>query len=520
MLKRSFLIENFKSIKDEVLELNQIATINEPVGGVITLIGPNNVGKSNILKALLSFGSNRIHTEDQREEFGVRAKSELKISTSVYENEKVFKLEKKQNAILLNGNPFNNNLPEYNETFILPFNFKVLKYDDSVGFSNSDLRVSPNGNITASRFFTKLFTFIKDFTLQDLVSSYQSFNNYGGNSLHGIKSLEKELNKKLVMISENFSRIYGVNDQAYSFSLIFETGNIFFQISEGDNLISFDQQSTGFKWFFNFYFNMYAGNGLKPGDIVVMDEPATNLHVSGQIELLKFIREFGKNNGLLFVLSTHSPFLIDVDYLDEIRIIDKDHEGTKITNKFNVLKDISKTGKMGSDLIAPVRSALTVNSNVLIDLNQIVVFVEGITDYGYLVALRKFLSKKTPTFDRLRFIPIDGVNLKKNVSKTDMYKTLRNITLNPVILVDGDTAGIEFKKKNEGTGSEILTLKDINEKLTEMEDLFSVEDRKALNIDEKSQAIALRLKQNENLVEQLSKTTLNNFTLLFDSLIR
>jgi AAA15 family ATPase/GTPase len=520
MLKRRFLIENFKSIKDEVLELNQIATIDEPVGGVISLIGPNNVGKSNILKALLSFGLNKINSEDHREEFGIRSKLDLKLSSSVIHNEKVYKLEKKQNGILLNGIPFNNTLPEFNETFTLPFNFKVIKYDDTVGFSNSDLRVSPNSSLTSSKFFTKLFTFIKDFTLQDLSSSYQSFNNYGGNSLHGIKSLEKELNKKLTKISKDFSNIYGVNDQAYTFTLILETGNIFFQISEGDNLISFDQQSTGFKWFFNFYFNMYAGNGLKSGDVVVMDEPATNLHVSGQIELLKFIREFGKINGLLFILSTHSPFLIDIDYLEEIRIVEKDDIGTRITNKFNALKDITKAGKDGSDLTAPIRSALTINSNVLFALNHLVVFVEGITDYGYLVALRNALAKQHPEFNRLKFIPIDGVNLSKNVTKLDMEAILKNITLNPIVLVDADTAGLEFKKKNAGKGLEIITLKDVDDKFTEIEHLFTSEDRKNLGLDEKSHANAIRLKQNISLVESLSPTTISNFTSLFDSLLK
>jgi predicted ATPase len=503
-----------------VLELNQIATDKEPVGGVISLIGPNNVGKSNVLKALLAYGTNKFQQEDQREVFGFRSKEDLKLSVSLYEAEKVYKLEKKFNGPTLNGAPFDSNTTNLNQKFFLPFNFKAIKYDDSLGFTNNDLRSSPNSNLTSSRFFSKLFSFIQSFTLQDVVASYQSFSNNGGNSLHGIKNLEKELNKKLTKISKDFSNIYGVNDQAYGFNLILETNNVFFQISESDSLISFDQQSTGFKWFFNFYFNMYSGNGLKSGDIVVMDEPATNLHVSGQTELLKFIREFGRNNGLLFIISTHSPFLMDVDYLEEIRIIEKNEEGTKITNKFNAIKDISKAGKYGSDLIAPIRSALTVNPNILFALNQLVVFVEGITDYGYLVALRDYLSMENSEFNRLKFIPFDGVNVSKNTSKTDIGSVFKNITLNPIVLVDADAAGLEFKKKNSGPGIEILTLKDIDEGFDEIENLFIIEDRKVLGIIEKSTAIGLRLKQNKDLLKGLSKTTVGNFKKLFDSLIK
>lgn len=42
-----------------------------------------------------------------------------------------------------------------------------------------------------------------------------------------------------------------------------------------------EYQSTGFRWFFNLYFNFLCSNQLKSGDIVIMDEPATHLHPQG-----------------------------------------------------------------------------------------------------------------------------------------------------------------------------------------------------------------------------------------------
>ena len=67
-----------------------------------------------------------------------------------------------------------------------------------------------------------------------------------------------------------------------------------------------------------------------------MDEPATNLHVRGQEELRKFLKEFAIKNGITFIIATHSPFLVDLDYLDEIRLISlHDNNVAKIDNVFS-----------------------------------------------------------------------------------------------------------------------------------------------------------------------------------------
>ncbi|MBQ3621206.1 hypothetical protein II941_00010 [bacterium] len=58
-----------------------------------------------------------------------------------------------------------------------------------------------------------------------------------------------------------------------------------------------------------------------PGDIIIMDEPGTNLHVKGQEELRDFLKKFSINSGITFAIATHTPFLVDLDYLDEIRLL-------------------------------------------------------------------------------------------------------------------------------------------------------------------------------------------------------
>jgi len=670
MIKRTFIVENFKSIKSEYLELNHLASSEESFGGVITLIGPNNSGKSNLLQALTAFSNNEFPTDVIREEEGILQKEKLELAISLTVDNDSFKLKKNLKGVFFNDKVlgdknlssiipfytyetflaivrwgqddrtrlayFLNNLinyfdhpelvPDYEknsqlrkivmdlkqkivagnylftDTFLplakflstdtsrlfnkefadshqramyllvnavsnprerdgrwvdsqyisLIFNSpspsdlntvatkineaekgkeleksiatlpttldpKILIYNDKINFSNNDLLLYPNPTNENHRFYGLLFNLIGEHKLTDLIQAYENFKTNGSNSIAGIKNLQRKLNLKLEKISQDFSNIYNVNVQKYRFELDLESDKVFFQIFEGNQSINLDKQSTGFKWFFNFYFNMYSGNGLKSGDLVVMDEPATNLHVSGQIELIKFIREFGKKNNILFVLSTHSPFLIDIDYLDELRIIDKDEIGTHITNKFNVIKDSNKKVR-NSDLTAPIRSSLTISSNHLIQMNQIVVFVEGITDYGFLIAMRNKLSEANIDYQRLKFIPFDGVSDDKKNPKTNIHEIFNKITFKPIVLVDADAAGQDFATKNKNN-LEVLTLKDIDSNFKEIEDLFDPQDKKDLNIESKKNPNALKLKNNPHLLNKLEKTTINNFNLLFKSLL-
>ena len=159
--------------------------------------------------------------------------------------------------------------------------------------------------------------------------------------------------------------------------MVLESDTVYFLISENGFDIPLDSQSAGFKWFFDFFFNVFADSKIGNGDIVILDEPATNLHPAGQVELRKQIQGFGHKNGILFIMSTHSPFMIDQDYLDEIRLVKKNNQDSILINKFTVNEDSS------FDVLLPIKTALTVNRHVLLNPDVVLIFVVGITDYNY-----------------------------------------------------------------------------------------------------------------------------------------
>ena len=281
--------------------------------------------------------------------------------------------------------------------------------------------------------------------------------------------------------------------------MVLESDTVYFLISENGFDIPLDSQSAGFKWFFDFFFNVFADSKIGNGDIVILDEPATNLHPAGQVELRKQIQGFGHKNGILFIMSTHSPFMIDQDYLDEIRLVKKNNQDSILINKFTVNEDSS------FDVLLPIKTALTVNRHVLLNPDDVLIFVEGITDYNYLVAFKNMFK-----IDRLTFIPIQGIR------RLNLDRDLLKITKKPILLVDSDGDGkYVVEKYGENKNVEIHQLATIDSKFTEIESLFSEADRKLYCFrdgDKGDYKLSSFFKHNiEDLKKKLSKETKDNF---------
>lgn len=331
---------------------------------------------------------------------------------------------------------------------------------------------------------------------------------------------ESKLNKKLEKVSERFNKIYFRSTKnengSYSFRFNLDGDGIYISLFRGENDINLDYQSTGFRWFFNLYFNLICNNSLKPGDIIIMDEPATNLHIGGQTELRRFLKEFAVANDITIIIATHSPFLIDLDYLDELRVITMKDGVSYIYNDFTTVNDDDP------DTLKPIKLSLTVNNHMLLDPDKKVIFVEGITDYNYLTAFKKLYQK-----DDVVFLPINGLgNLNDDLNKRhkDIVKALQEIRKhNPILLVDGDAAGKSMKEfcENNKTELKVFSLSEVDESFKTIESLFSANDLTNLKIKDAAGNIEKHSSSSAILktfcrLENFSKATINNFKKLFN----
>ncbi|GAA8261437.1 hypothetical protein HpNP108_10920 [Helicobacter pylori] len=299
--------------------------------------------------------------------------------------------------------------------------------------------------------------------------------------------------------------------------------------SHNQKPIILSEQSGGFQWAFNFMFgflyNVGSNFSFNHNIICVMDEPATPLSVPARKEFRKFLKEYAHQNHVTFVLATHDPFLVDTDHLDEIRIVEKETEGSAIKNSFNYpLNDASKD----SDALYQIKRSLGVDQHVFHNPKKHrIIFVEGITDYCYLSAFKLYFNKHNPQFP-FTFLPISGLkNNPKNMKET--IQKLCELDNSPIVLTDDDrkdnsdpqkAKSEEFKKTNEKMLKPItiLQLSKCDENFKQIEDCFSENDKKEYARN-KQRELAMAFKARllySGKDDVVSEETKKNFLKLFE----
>ncbi|GAA7591646.1 hypothetical protein HpBHB49_00810 [Helicobacter pylori] len=289
--------------------------------------------------------------------------------------------------------------------------------------------------------------------------------------------------------------------------------------------IILNQQSTGFQWAFNFMFgflyNVGSNFSFNKNIIYVMDVPAKK-------EFRKFLKEYAHKNHVTFVLATHDPFLVDTDHLDEIRIIEKETEGSVIKNSFNYpLNNASKD----SDALYQIKRSLGVGQHVFHNPQKHrIIFIEGITDYCYLSAFKLYFNEREFKDNPIpfTFLPISGLKKESDKMKETIQK-LCELDNNPIVLTDDDrkdnsdpqrAKSEEFKNANEEMHDpiRILQLSDCDENFKQIEHCFSTSDRKKY-AKNKRKELAMAFKTRllySRKDDVVSEETKENFKKLFE----
>ncbi|MBH0294997.1 ATP-binding protein [Helicobacter pylori] len=353
--------------------------------------------------------------------------------------------------------------------------------------------------------------------------------------------IAKEFNELLAIAEDSPQDSYQLkihvrhNNKFYDYSKEYTAYEIKLEIHDcrkSDNQnepIILSQQSTGFQWAFNFMFGFLYNWGshfsLNKNIIYVMDEPATHLSVPARKEFRRFLKEYAHKNHVTFVVATHDPFLVDTDHLDEIRIVEKETEGSAIKNSFNYpLNNASKD----SDALYQIKRSLGVGQHVFHNPQKHrIIFVEGITDYCYLSAFKLYFNKREFKDNPIpfTFLPISG--LKNNPN--DMEETIQKLCEldnNPIVLTDDDRKCVfnqqamseRFKRANEEMHDPItiLQLSDCDRHFKQIEDCFSANDRKKYAKNKQMElAMAFKTRLLYGGEDAVEKQTKRNFLKLF-----
>ncbi len=355
-------------------------------------------------------------------------------------------------------------------------------------------------------------------------------------------SIAKEFNELLAIAQDSPQDNYQLkthvrhNNKFYDYSKEYTAYEIKLEVydcrkSDNQKPIILSQQSTGFQWAFNFMFgflyNVGSNFSFNKNIIYVMDDPATPLSVPARKEFRKFLKEYAHKNHVTFVLATHDPFLVDTDHLDEIRIVEKETEGSVIKNHFNY--PLNNAGK-DSDALDKIKRSLGVGQHVFHNPKKHrIIFVEGITDYCYLSAFKLYFNEREFKDNPIpfTFLPISGLKNNPNEMEETIQK-LCELDNNPIVLIDDDRKCVfnqkatseRFKKANEEMHDPItiLQLSDCDRHFKQIEDCFSANDRKKYAKNKRMElamAFKTRLLYGEK-DDAVSEETKKNFLKLFE----
>lgn len=167
--------------------------------------------------------------------------------------------------------------------------------------------------------------------------------------------------------------------------------DINFWIVENNKSYHPSQRSKGQQWYLAFYVRIVARLRDGKPNIILIDEPGLYLHARAQKDLLQVLLEYTDENPVVF--STHSPYLITEDNLENVRLVEKAEAGTKILGKIHAHPTADK------ETLTPILTAigLGINDSIAnLDQKDNVV-VEGPEDVFYLQAFKELEKKDLKT---------------------------------------------------------------------------------------------------------------------------
>jgi predicted ATPase len=287
-----------------------------------------------------------------------------------------------------------------------------------------------------------------------------------------IEKINRQLSTNL-----NFPN-YWVQDRNFCLKVMARDYDLVFTITDRTRTeYSFDERSQGLRYFLSYYIQ-YRSHESHPNksEILLMDEPDAYLSSQAQQDLLKVFDLFANpktdshlTHPIQVVYVTHSPFLIDKNRAERIRVLQKgnEDEGTR------VVKDAARNH------YEPLRSSVGSYVGETTFIGNCNLMVEGLSDQILIAGATTYLrAKGTPGLETLDLnqITIVPSGSASHIPYLVYLARGRDIEQPAVIvLLDSDTSGTDAKKQLLGKGGQhrrpllkeqfILQIGDLKEEL-------------------------------------------------------
>jgi predicted ATPase len=298
----------------------------------------------------------------------------------------------------------------------------------------------------------KLICKIAEVDTNDLLNLAEAIQNGMQGFANGIIH---NINRQLA-INLNFPN-YWVQDRNFCLKVVARDYDLVFTITDRTGTeYSFDERSQGLRFFLSYYieYRSHEPHHNKT-EILLMDEPDAYLSSQAQQDLLKVFDLFANpepgshlTHPIQVVYVTHSPFLIDKNHTDRIRVLQKgnEDEGTR------VVKDFVK------NRYEPLRSSIGPHIGESVFIGNCNLMVEGICEQIIIAGAARYLraigvsNLETLDLNHITIVNSEGANQIPYMVYLACGKHAEQIAV--IVLLDSDKCGNDAKKQLLGKGKQ------------------------------------------------------------------
>jgi putative ATP-dependent endonuclease of OLD family len=458
-------IRNYKSIHERI-------ELVFPESGPLVIVGPNNTGKSNLMRALeLVLGESwpGSYQPEDHDFFG-RDPSNVPLEILV-------EVEDVLHAHKYGANPVKAFIVRHTGGEDRPY-YMILSDGAENTFVSNDTReqcrsilISADRRLSYQLGYSSKYTFLSKLMKQfhqaltedkDRVKSLKEKFDEIRESFEGINEFAvftDELQKQMDDFSRNLEYRLEVDFSAYDPSNYFRSLRVQ-PVQEGE-IRTLEELGTGQEQVLALsfaYAYAKAFHGKAEGLVLIIEEPEAHLHPLAQQWVSRKVHEFASADGIQVAITTHSPAFLSVLNLEGLVLASKEKGATRVKqlSKQKLAESCTKTGAKGAtaDTILPFYAAAATQEVLSGFFARKIVLVEGPTEA---LALPIYLERAglNPLKEGIAVIPVHGVG---NLPKWWRFFTAYGIPTYPIF--DNDAKDDTDQKKR----SDLLTALGIDAK--------------------------------------------------------
>lgn len=417
-------IEGFRSIADQLV-------INFPMNKPVVLIGENNSGKSNIIRAIeLMFGefhpkykkledfdyfnrdtNNSVIIEAKVSGFTARLGSRSEFSCGGFKFE--VQQHKENNFSALQGEDGRENT--YVSTKLREELLCIVVNSEQ----NLNYQLSYVSKYTLLSKVTKAFhdKLTEDSDRVEKLKGFFEEIKSTFMEVEAFSTFSQNMSSFSRTVLSNMAHALAFDFSAYDPSNYFKTLRV--HPTENGETRAYEELGTGQQQILALSFaHAYAKSFLGQGLIFILDEPESHLHPLAQKWLAKKMFKMSED-GLQIIITSHSPYFIDLNYIEGINLIRKNSDTTFNINQnatslfLHCIKTGSNPQKTRQDTIIPFYANNSTSHILSGFFANKIILVEGATEE---LALPVYFERLG--FDLTEYgIEVIGVGGKGNLAK-------------------------------------------------------------------------------------------------------